>query len=362
MGGYPYHTASSFVRHPGGYAHDAFGHVGDDDRRVRPNDVCFRKIPHTGLDISSKEPRTKHGRDNRPAQRQTPVVAPVYGKIVRAGFNQHAGNFHVIKHRDYDEWWIGGHHSAFAKSAGHVERGELIAMMGDTGGAQGVHTHWTVATSRAAADAYIDGWIQYRSGRSVAAWARQAVRGPDKRLHGLIDPWPLIEREWADEVRRLKAEASSPAVKSPEQIEEEELMGAKDEIVDELKGWIGQQLEILTSRMRRENRPEIYFIQWGEDGREYNESTAPYAAEIHPGGGHLRPLVAPNRAGQIASLRANYRLIAFDSVPQGFTERAFWNTVKDIMIGSGRLPSDTSEADGIAAAKAFFAHVAPAER
>lgn len=238
MSGYPYHTGSSFVRHPGGYAHDAFGHVGADDAGVRQ--ACFRKIPHTGIDISSKEPRTKNGRDNRAAQRSTPVVSPVNGTIVAAGHDPEAGNYHIIKADGRDEWWIGGHHSAFAKSAGWVARGQHIANMGDTGGAAGVHVHWSVATSLAGAYAYINGWIQYRNGRSVAAWSRQAIRGKDGQLYPLLDPWPLIEREWADEVRqiaarktaaeqaerdRARAEAEAKARR-----EEEEMSAAADEI------------------------------------------------------------------------------------------------------------------------------------
>lgn len=196
--GWPYDTGSSFVRHPGGYAHDAFGHTGADDAGIRA--ACFRKIPHTGIDVSSKTPST-----NKAGQRRTPVVSPISGTIVRAGSDPEAGLHHIIKHDDFEEWWIGGHHSAFERTSGHVERGDVIARMGDTGGAQGIHTHWTVATSLAAALAYVSGWVQYRNDRSVAAWARQAIRGTDQRFYGLVDPWPLIEREWADEKRRLAA-------------------------------------------------------------------------------------------------------------------------------------------------------------
>ena len=184
MSGYPYHTGSSFVRHPGGYAHDAFGHTGADDAGVRA--ACFRKIPHTGIDISPK----------RPGDTSAPVVSPIHGTIVEAGYDAEAGNYHIIKHRDYAEWWIGGHHSAFAKSSGTVARGELIAMMGASGGAKGVHVHWTVATSLAAARRQITGYVNMRNGRTVAAWAASM---------GLVDPWPLIEREWADEVRQIAA-------------------------------------------------------------------------------------------------------------------------------------------------------------
>ena len=222
MSGYPYHAGSSFVRHPGAYAHDAFGHVGDDDRGIRA--ACFRKIPHTGIDISPK----------RPGDTSAPVVSPIHGTIVEAGYDAEAGNYHIIKHRDHDEWWLGGHHSAFAKSSGTVERGELIAMMGASGGAKGVHVHWTVATSLAAARRQITGYVNLRNGRTVDAWAASM---------GLVDPWPLIEREWADEQRRIEgaawhegqaareAEARARAEAEAEaRREEAEMSAAADEI------------------------------------------------------------------------------------------------------------------------------------
>lgn len=245
MAGYPYDTGSSFVRDPGRYAHDAFGHTGDDDRGVR--DACFRKIPHTGIDISSKTPSTDKAR-----QRQTPVVSPIYGTIVKAGFDKEAGNYHIIKHDIYDEWWIGGHHSKFEKTSGHVERGELIARMGDTGGAAGVHTHWTVATSLAAALAYVGGWIQYRNGRSVAAWAKAAVRGTDQRIYGLVDPWPLIEREWAVQTRWL-AKQKAAADQAAENNEEAKAAAQARKEEEEMSA----AAEDIKNAMRRENRPRL---------------------------------------------------------------------------------------------------------
>lgn len=195
MTGYPYDPATSFLREPGYWVHDAFGHVGADDAGKRT--ACFRTIPHTGLDVSSKTPST-----DKAGQRRTPVLAPVSGTIVRTGSDAEAGNFHIIKADGYAEWWIGGHHSAFVARSGRVERGDTIARMGDTGGAQGVHTHWTVATSLAGALAYVDGWVQYRNGRSVGAWAAGAIRGRDQKLYTLLDPYPLFIREWAAEERR----------------------------------------------------------------------------------------------------------------------------------------------------------------
>lgn len=356
MSDWPYHTASSFVRDPQRYAHDAFGHVGADDKIVRPKDVCFRKIPHTGIDISSKEPRWKNGLDNRAAQMRTPVVSPIHGTIVKAGFDPEAGNYHIIKHRDYNEWWIGGHHSKFAKSSGTVERGELIAMMGDTGGAQGVHTHWTVVTSLAAALAYIGGWVQYRNNKSVNGWAALAIRGKDQRMYGLVDPWPLIQREWADEEQRRKAD-QTPAKESVDN-DEEELMALSKETQDTLRDIIQQEVSkearIIESRLKREIRPEAYFISHGADGTEYSWETSPYAILLKPDGTFMMPLNIGGHVGQHDSLKRNYRIINQDSVPQGFPERVFWNTIKDIARGAGIIDRNISEADGVAWAKSLF--------
>lgn len=233
MAGWPYDTGTSFVRHPGAYAHDAFGHTGADDAGVRA--ACFRKIPHSGIDISSKTPST-----DKAAQRRTPVVSPVHGTIVKTGFDPEAGIYMIIKHDRYDEWWIGGHFSALALGSGHVDRGQFIARMGDTGGAAGVHVHWSVATSLAGALAYVGGWVQYRNGKSVASWAASAIRGTDQRLYKLLDPWPLIEREWADEVDQIqKASAAAvqaerdrqrAAAEAAARQEEEEMSAAADDI------------------------------------------------------------------------------------------------------------------------------------
>lgn len=334
MSDYPYHTGSSFIRDPGRYAHDAFGHTGADDAGIRA--ACFRQIPHTGIDVSPKRVGDSSAR----------VVSPVFGTIVRAGFDAEAGNYHIIKHDDYAEWWIGGHHSAFAKTSGHVDRGDHIANMGATGGAKGVHVHWTVATSLAAALAYVSGWVQYRNGRSVASWARQAIRGTDQRMHGLVDPWPLIEREWADEVRRREAERQAAAQAAADRAraeadaaarrEEGELMGARDEIIRALSDPTG-----------------FVLLDCGPDGLLPNEQAA-HAVLIHDDG----PLVLhpPARVGlgQIESLRlGDYRWIPAEGWAQRMTSGRFLNRVKDTLtmrnyFGHGRQVTSEEAAQWIA--------------
>lgn len=274
MSGWPYDTGSSFVRHPAGYAHDAFGHVGADDAGVR--EACFRKIPHTGIDIS---PKVKGDTSAR-------VVSPIFGTIVAAGFDPEAGRWHIIKHDLYAEWWILGHHAAFAKSAGHVDRGDHIANMGMSGGAKGVHTHISVATSLAAAQKQITGYISYRNGRSIGQWAA---------YEGLVDPWPLIEREWNDEQRRREAaawHAANDARKQAEaeaaaaaQREEDEIMSAAEEIKDVV---------------RRESRPRLY---------ELTTTGELMLAEIKTGY-QMGPWDPKKEPGKLASLIANgYNLV-----------------------------------------------------
>lgn len=203
-GFYPYDEGTSFVRDPKDYAHDAFGHVGADDLKVRPDDVCFRKIPHTGTDTSSREPRfTPSGADNRPAQMRTPVPSPVDGVIVETGVDPEAGFYHLIEQDGTGLVWGLGHHSAFLQREGRVARGDLVARMGMSGGAKGVHLHTFVATSLEAARRQIHGYVELRNGRSVEAWAASM---------GLVDPYPLIVAEWAAG-------------------EERELMSAKDDII-----------------------------------------------------------------------------------------------------------------------------------
>lgn len=231
MSGYPYDTATSFVRYPAHYVHDAFGHVGADDAGKRQ--ACFRSIPHTGIDVSPDKVGDTTAR----------VVSPVFGTIVETGVDAEAGLYHIIKADGRAEWWVGGHHSRFEKRGGRVARGELIARMGATGGAKGVHVHWTVATSLAAARRYITGYVNYRNGRTIAAWAATM---------GLVDPWPLIEREWAAEVQARKtaaaaAEAREQAAAEAAAREEEEAMSAA---ADDIK-----------EAVRRESRPRLIRVQ-----------------------------------------------------------------------------------------------------
>lgn len=180
--GYPYDPASSFIRDPKHYPHDAFG-----------ADTGGRTMPHSGTDISPK----KRG------DTSAPVLAPISGEIIRQGFDREAGNYQIIAGDDGRFWGL-GHHSVREVRGGRVERGDRIARMGATGGAFGVHVHIWVATNLDAAERIVVGYVNYRKGRTVAQWAAS--------MGGLVDPYPLIVAQWADAEREaVKAAAVQAA-------------------------------------------------------------------------------------------------------------------------------------------------------
>jgi hypothetical protein len=195
MSPYPFDRETSFLRDPINWAHDAFGHEGSLDAGVR--EACFRAMPHTGLDVSSLEPSFINGRDNRAAQMRTPVLAPVGGTIAEAGSDPEAGLFHLIAGDDGFAWGL-GHHSSFERRSGRVELGDVIARMGMSGGARGVHCHVWKARTMTAARNVVTGFVNLRRGRTIAAWAES--------MGGLVDPYPHYLAATAAEDARLAKE------------------------------------------------------------------------------------------------------------------------------------------------------------
>lgn len=264
-----------------------------------------------------------------------PAYAVGAGTVYGINLGSGAAGLNVMIRLDSDGslWWYGHLSRVDVVKGQRVRDGQQVGLIGATGNTTGVHLHLE------------------------RHWPRIDVE---------TDPWPYIK-----DARDIDGNTSSWQTGNPpvatgdagstptaEQIEEEELMGAKEDIIAAVQEHVTAELSTLTSRMRREARPEVYFIRQDARG-SYDAASAPYAAAVHPASGFIFPLQRPDRSGQIASLAANYRLTAFDSVPQGFTEHAFWNGIKDVLIGSGRLPVDTTEAAGVAAARDLFAHVAP---
>lgn len=156
--------------------------------------------------------------------------------------------------------------------------------------------------------------------------------------------------------------------KTPEEIEEETFMSKLSEFVNELKNIasgisdIRKDLATLTSRMRREARPGLYFVSAGLDGKAYTPDNSPFAAMIHPAGGMIQPLDGPNKdgfrdgeTGQVASLRKRYRTIAADASWDGLDESAFFNTIVDVAQGHGMISRDLTKDEALAWARGLYA-------
>ena len=112
---------------------------------------------------------------------------------------------------------------------------------------------------------------------------------------------------------------------------------------------------IIESRVRREVRPEPYFINEDANGT-YTIDNSPAAALINPSTGFILPLDASKdgKRGQIDSLKAFYRITSWDTTGNGFPEHVFWNTLKDVARGAGIIERTTSHDGGVAWAKALF--------
>ncbi len=78
----------------------------------------------------------------------TPVVAPAAGTVISTYFQSAWGNRVIIDHglkRGVGVATISNHLSGYAVEAGdHVERGEVVGYVGDTGWSTGCHLHFTV--------------------------------------------------------------------------------------------------------------------------------------------------------------------------------------------------------------------------
>ena len=85
---------------------------------------------HNGLDISSRK--------------GTPIIAPADGKVIKRGYDKYLGKYLKIDH-GRQIITVYGHVSSFNVSSGQrVERGEIIALMGNTGLSTGHHLHYMI--------------------------------------------------------------------------------------------------------------------------------------------------------------------------------------------------------------------------
>jgi murein DD-endopeptidase MepM/ murein hydrolase activator NlpD len=86
---------------------------------------------HTGIDLS---------KCGLPGE----IYAPAAGTVVFSGSLVVRGNYTVIDH-GWGVYTAYGHQSeSFVKAGDHVEAGQLIGMIGDTGRVDGPHLHWEV--------------------------------------------------------------------------------------------------------------------------------------------------------------------------------------------------------------------------
>ena len=85
---------------------------------------------HNGLDISGRK--------------GTPIIAPADGKVIKRGYDKYLGKYLKIDHgRKVITTY--GHLSAYNVSAGQkVQRGDIIASMGNSGLSTGHHLHYMI--------------------------------------------------------------------------------------------------------------------------------------------------------------------------------------------------------------------------
>jgi hypothetical protein len=326
---YPIHPSEGFLRTPERFPHDAFG-----------VDTGGRERPHSGFDAT-------------PTVANCPARSVLGGRVVQTGYTIYAG--HYVVEAAPDGWlWLSLHLARLFVAQGHVTRPDtIIGVVGNTGGGggsplkgnakMGRHIHVSRCRDMDAVNRIIHGKLRARyKGETSAQWAA---------AHGLSDPYPHILAS----VKSTEKDKDQPPAKTPEQIEEEELMGAKEEIIAALSDKVEREARLIESRVRREVRPEVYFISEGADGTRYTFETSPAAILVQPASGFLMPMNRDGgHVGQHGSLKQNYRVIGWDSAPQGFPERVFWNTLKDVARGAGIIDRNIGEAEGVAWAKSLF--------
>lgn len=95
----------------------------------RINPITGKKTPHRGVDFSMPN--------------GTPILSVADGKIIKAKYNDWAGNFIVIRHNNKKYTTRYMHlHKILVKKGQNVKRGELIAFSGNTGKVTGPHLHY----------------------------------------------------------------------------------------------------------------------------------------------------------------------------------------------------------------------------
>lgn len=115
-------AATPSLRPVNGWISSDFGY------RISP--FTGRREFHNGLDIATKE--------------GTPIIAPGDGVVTYAGKKWLMGNMVTIDHGHGMITQYGHIKELIAKKGDHVKRGEVIALVGNTGRSTGPHVHYIV--------------------------------------------------------------------------------------------------------------------------------------------------------------------------------------------------------------------------
>ncbi len=97
----------------------------------------WRRSPFTG------EKEFHHGVDIS-ARRNTPIIAPGNGRVIKTGYHTYRGKYLQISH-GWGRITTFAHLSKLSVSENQVvKRGQVIAYMGSTGRATGSHLHYEI--------------------------------------------------------------------------------------------------------------------------------------------------------------------------------------------------------------------------
>ena len=89
-----------------------------------------RKEFHSGVDVAGGY--------------KTPIVSPAKGEVIRLDKDRILGKSVRIRHRKDLRTTYGHLHSFAVKEGEHVERGQVIGYMGNSGRSTGTHVHYEI--------------------------------------------------------------------------------------------------------------------------------------------------------------------------------------------------------------------------
>lgn len=308
--------------------------------------LCFpvKRLDHfmyPAAMFRTKERPTHGGLDKTPvvAGRSEPAYAIEDGVVVIADLTAEPGDMSgidvmILGRHTGIRWWYGHLAAGNVFRGQHVRKGQHVGYTGSTGNSSGAHLH--LEAHYPAINIEIDPWPWL--------WDAPDVDGSTMPLA------PSRNKAMAMYPKYGHPSKPKPPANTPEQIEEEELMGAKDDIIAAIEA----RIEEAESRLKRATWPEPIFVEVGEDGTRYDFDSSPYAALHQPSNGFVFPLEPAPREGQLHSQKTRYRIVSPDANPDGLSEHAFFGTIADCLIGAGRLPVDTSHEEKHAAARALF--------